>query len=422
MTWHWAPLGWGIFQAVGAAVWALAAARKGRDLPSYFVLGLRSVSSAFIALAAAYALSLGPWGWGLMAFLFVGLRLGGELKPEPSSMHVWLATAALVALALARPWVPLYWDELVWLGKARFVSLGFDAEVVASLDSSLRLIPRGYPTLWPSAVGWLSCGRDAVAAQVAASAVWVALSAGVALEAWASRLKASLTLMKAGVLWALALLVTPLVWVHLRSSYVDLPLGLLGLALVGRMTASESRPLVASALALVLPGLKDEGIVYVAAAVTVSLPLLKRAELSRLLPAVAGLGGLLVWRALLHSHAVVDGDHAFDAFAWRWAPQLASLLWLHATDVFSWGLVWPMAFAVMLWPARTSEIRTLKRAALVMGLTMVAALLAGPEKVRVFAENGTLLNRLLLQLWPTFALATWFSFVPQQETLSSISV
>ena len=36
-----------------------------------------------------------------------------------------------------------------------------------------------------------------------------------------------------------------------------------------------------------------------------------------------------------------------------------------------------------------------------------AALLSGPERVRVFAENGTLLNRLLLQLWPCAALVVW---------------
>jgi hypothetical protein len=39
---------------------------------------------------------------------------------------------------------------------------------------------------------------------------------------------------------------------------------------------------------------------------------------------------------------------------------------------------------------------------------MMVALLVGPERVRVFAENGTLLNRLLMQLWPLGVLVIWF--------------
>ena len=43
---------------------------------------------------------------------------------------------------------------------------------------------------------------------------------------------------------------------------------------------------------------------------------------------------------------------------------------------------------------------------LLANLAFVAfELLAGPERVRVFAENGTLVNRLLMQLWPIAALA-----------------
>ena len=55
-------------------------------------------------------------------------------------------------------------------------------------------------------------------------------------------------------------------------------------------------------------------------------------------------------------------------------------------------------------PSKDPSVRALK---VMLGLLLfftAVALLAGPERVRVFAENGTLLNRVLLQLWPSAAL------------------
>ena len=76
----------------------------------------------------------------------------------------------------------------------------------------------------------------------------------------------------------------------------------------------------------------------------------------------------------------------------------------HASDVFSWGLFWAVALGVVFTPCRDSEVRAVKILLILLALFAAAALLAGPERVRVFAENGTLLNRLLLQLWPAAAL------------------
>jgi hypothetical protein len=50
-------------------------------------------------------------------------------------------------------------------------------------------------------------------------------------------------------------------------------------------------------------------------------------------------------------------------------------------------------------PARALRVLLLGNLAFTL-----AALLVGPERVRVFAENGTLLNRYLVQLWPAAAL------------------
>jgi hypothetical protein len=80
------------------------------------------------------------------------------------------------------------------------------------------------------------------------------------------------------------------------------------------------------------------------------------------------------------------------------------LLVLHATDVFSWGVFWAVTLAVLLLPSKDPIARALRWMLLFLVLFMAAALLGGPERVRVFAENGTLLNRLLIQLWPCASL------------------
>jgi hypothetical protein len=82
----------------------------------------------------------------------------------------------------------------------------------------------------------------------------------------------------------------------------------------------------------------------------------------------------------------------------------------HATDLSTWGLFWPV-LAGVLW-ARLKVAPTLGgiRATLVMGIAMMFAVtVLGPERIRAFAESGTLLNRLLLQLWPTAFGALWLS-------------
>ncbi len=58
----------------------------------------------------------------------------------------------------------------------------------------------------------------------------------------------------------------------------------------------------------------------------------------------------------------------------------------------------------MFFSAASSDQGRALRWALLAGFGFVAvALFFGPERVRVFAENGTLINRLLIQLGPTAA-------------------
>lgn len=369
--------------------------------PVRFAEAVRAPSSVWVSLTLAYALTLGLAGVPLLLVFAVSAHFGRRQAPVPASASVpvpWLFLGLLLVVVLARPWVPTLWDEFVWLAKARFESLGFGASVAAALDPQEHLIPSGYPPLWPAAVGWLSLGRDSLDAHVVAGSLVLLVSLWTALESVSTALGAQ---RPRGDGLVVLLVSTPFVWVHLRSTYVDLPLGLLSLALLANLLV-PSRVVVATALAVVLVAIKDEGLVHLVAA-TLSALLLRRSR-EVLVPGVAGLVAAITWRLLVASHGVVIVDHALAAPQWGWALTLSRLLLLHATDVFTWGVFWAVALAAGLRAPRLELERALR---VMLGLSLAffsAALLLGPERVRVFAENGTLLNRLLLQLWPTACL------------------
>lgn len=352
-------------------------------------VALRSPASLFVALAVAYACALG-WpgavlliGWALVA------RRESVAPMPPREAGAWLGVTAMV---LARPWVPTHWDEFVWLAKARFVSLGFSAGVDAALDPAQHLIPAGYPPLWSLAVGWLSWGRDDVGAHVLAASLLVLACAAVAVEAWREELSA---LPKWSVL---VLVAAPLVLVHFRSTYVDLPVGLLGLGLLGLLLRGSVFPSVA--LAIVLAGFKDEGLAHVLAATAAAFFFAAPRRWALFGPAVAAFLTVAVWRVLVRTSGVNLFDHALGWPAWGEAPRLLQLFVMHATDFSSWGVFWSVVVAVLVSRTGSRSAHALRVMVLANLLFTFAAILMGPERVRVFAENGTLLNRLLVQLWP----------------------
>ncbi len=355
-------------------------------------VALRSPSSAWFAVVVAYAASLGGPG----VFVLLGLAL---VASQASALSPTLSPAGergllgLTTIVLARPWIPTQWDEFVWLGKARFESLGFGAGVQAALDPSQHLIPAGYPPLWPSIVGWLSLGQDSISTHVLAASVLVLLCAATALEAISAQ--------RPNLLAMAVLVAAPLVWVHARSTYVDLPVGLLGVAFVSLLLSSDRPPLLAGVIAVVLVGFKDDGLAQVLAGTGAALLVQRRWRLA--LPAIAALITTATWRWLVHSQGVPLFDHALGVPQWSWIPRLIQLLALHASEGFSWGVFWAVTLGVLLMPSKDPTVRVLK---VMLGLLLfftAVALLSGPERVRVFAENGTLLNRVLLQFWPTAA-------------------
>jgi hypothetical protein len=369
----------------------------------------------------------------LVAFGIVGAPPLGRPRPADGSTPVAsLAVSAGVLLglvvlaAVTRPLAPLYWDEFVWLGKARLTAGGFHALRDAALAPGSSLVPPGYPLLWPFLVGAFAWTRDAVDALVAGGRMVLVVALGAYLhELVCAARRLGLPLLP----WATgaALLGAPLLAVHARSVYVDLPTGLLTAALAlaclpaggpreGLRPEAGAPPLrdgggpwlAPAAYALVLAGMKDEGFLH-AVAVTFGAALLvppsRRGTVALPVAPAAVLFG--AWRVLLEMHDVDDADHALGAAGLADAPELARLWGVHALDVPSFGVFWPVVLAAVLATITAASRRGRAPGASFLGALLVAdaaALFGGivfcPARVHEFARSGTLVGRILVQHAP----------------------
>ncbi|HEX3772726.1 MAG TPA: hypothetical protein VHV30_17725 [Polyangiaceae bacterium] len=398
------------------ARWALC------GLIACFALALHpAVFGALVALALVRRFTAGPVDH---ASLVRGVERPGDRRV---SLAFGVAAAAIVLVVICRPPALAYWDSFVWLGKARIESTGWGALKAASLDRSADVIPAGYPMFWPLASSWLSMGGRSMEALAAGAAAMTLLAVMIFLDAVAAtsgdRAAGPEGQSHGRPRWAplaLAMVaITPLVFVHLRSAYADLPVGLLAATCTLRLSRSLDRPgarsgdlVVACLAAAALAGLKDEGMAHVAASAVavIFLQLLAR-ERPPLAPALAVMAAAAIpfngWRMILRAYGVVDTDHKPSAPDFAAAGRIGHTVLHHLGDTRSWGALWPIAFAcaALVIGLGVGRGRTFGAASRFAALAFVAesamlfaALLFGPDRVRVFAYEGTLVNRLLIQL------------------------
>jgi hypothetical protein len=382
------------------------------------------------------------------------VRAAPEPLRPPAAPWRWLgATAGLLGLAvIVRPPTPLYWDAFVWLGKARIASEGFGTLRAGTLDPGGDVIPRGYPLLWPLAASWLSMFGRSAALLTAGAAATTLLALLLFLDAAASVFDSGGTRAPEELRprWALAaglavLVTTPLFFVHLRSAYADLPVGLLAGTCTLRLgreleAARPGRGNVAGAAiaAGLLVGMKDEGIahatVIVIAAMLAGPPRGDRGARGSpaVVMAVAAIP-FVGWRILLLAHGVAGGDHELGAPAFGAVGPLARVGFSSATDTETWGALWWLAIgaagavlANAVLASSAPERRAFRPATLLAALAfageagvLVSALVLGPDRVRVFALEGTLVNRLLLQLAPPAAAVLCLAFGDRAQRAAS---
>lgn len=210
----------------------------------------------------AFATYIHPIVFLLAPLVFLARRGAGP-SAAPSAWrrssalapYVAVMALALVAVAVLRPAMPMYWDAFVWLGKARIESGGLGHLRAAALDPNADVIPHGYPLLWPLAASWFSMLGEGPAALVAGAAAATLLALLLFLDTAAEAFEGALPApegFERRPRWAFGaafavLLVTPMFWVHLRSAYADLPVGLLAATCSLRLGRCSRNPTICAA-------------------------------------------------------------------------------------------------------------------------------------------------------------------------------
>jgi hypothetical protein len=356
----------------------------------------------------------------------------GEEPRQPRAPLAALAVtslAFLVAMLVDRPSTPCFWDAFVWLAKARYAARGLGGLVTGGLHTTLPpFIPTGYPLLEPLTVAMLAGFSPRPEAVVAGAVGLEILATSLFLCAIADDERASQACRAARLAAvALTLLTSPLVVVHLRSSYVDLPLGLL----VGALAVLLRRPRAGVGCAVVsvaAAALKDEGMVHVAAITLVGtfygLVVARDRALARrsIACGLCATAVMAAWHLRLRTSGITNVDHSLSLPDWHRLRPLAGAALEHLFEFRSWGALAVLGVggigAVVIKP-RSAPVDAVWFAILLLAdaLVLFVALLATSGRVMEFAMEGTLLNRLAMQLAPLVALliAAWSA--PFSETV-----
>jgi len=141
-----------IFAAVGATVdrlGGLGLAGGWGQWPRWIACGLTIAFATYIHPVALLLLT----ALVVLARTSAGASVTASASRPSSALAPYVAVMAfaLAAVAVLRPAMPMYWDDFVWLGKARIESGGLGHLRAAALDPDADVIPHGYPLLWPLA-------------------------------------------------------------------------------------------------------------------------------------------------------------------------------------------------------------------------------------------------------------------------------
>lgn len=330
----------------------------------------------------------------------------------------WLGVAVLAAATMLRSPTTLYWDEMVWLAKARIEATSQGALTAEALRIGTSTIPPGYPLFEPLAIAALAgYGPETRSLVFGAELLTIVAGALLLLTALERRRHPR---SRGDLIAAAIACACPLVLVHLRSAYVDLELGMLAAALLLLLEARETRAAVVVAIALV--AMKDEGIAHLLAVASLTLVYgivrsRGRDVLHTALVATIGLGCFAAWRARLSSSQVVDTDHLLGAPLLARVPDVLHLALAQAGDALGWGCMWAavaglVAAAILRPSAVDGPTRARLLALAAQAALLLGAILCSPERVMDFVHAGTLLPRLLVQLAPTAVLALAASLGP----------
>lgn len=368
------------------------------------LLGLVLLAELVIhpALGAALALLIGIATWR---------GRGAAVVPDRAPVATPASLAAILvagAAAIVRPPVPIFWDESVWLAKARVACGGGALLMQRALDPQSELAPRGYPIVAAVIEACLALRDPSLASLVGGGSALVL--ATLALYALLLGRTAASPFEERATLLVVAC--APLVWSHLRSVQLDLPVGLLVGALVlavERADAGDRLGLPAAVTSALLLGIKDEGL---AGAAAVALALGTRgasapARRAAWIAFASLAASVVVFRLRLHLAGSANDDHSLGAFTPRAILPVVLDALRDASDLQTWGLIPAIALAACVVCARPSTPRRARVLAAVLGLHalgLLSAIVLGPEQVRDFAFEGTLLDRLGLELLPTAAL------------------
>lgn len=338
----------------------------------------------------------------------------------------WLGVAVLAAATVLRKPTTLYWDEMVWLAKARIEATSFGALTTEALRAGTSAIPPGYPLLEPLAVSALA-GYSPETTSLVLGAELLTIVAGAALVLTALQghrfVRARRDLLAAALACA-----CPLAIVHLRSAYVDLELGMLAATVVLLLEARETR--AAAVVGMAMVAMKDEGIAHLLAVSAVATVIAfargrKHDALHSILVATFGTTCFAMWRARLEGNRVIDSDHLLGSPSLTRLPDVLHVALIQGSDVLAWGCLWAavvgMTVAALVRPG-TVDRRARARlfAATAQAALLLGAILCSPERVMEFVHAGTLLPRLLVQLAPSAMIALAAGLAPGSREIEQL--